>query len=195
MSTPSDLRGKTFGRLTAIEPTDERRNRYIVWRCECACGNECFVSSHKLRGGTTTSCGCARRGRRDRKPIGGYVVVKERVCRQCGARFEGGPRAWYCPDCRAERKKEAARRCREKGKADRPLGSTDYCERCGKPYTVKAARQRYCPDCAYEAVREADRPASIAWNREHKDSYYPAKNAKRRAQAQKDREEKQRAEV
>ena len=109
------------------------------------------------------------------------VVVKERVCRQCGARFPGGPRAWYCPDCRLARRREADRRYREKGrKADRPLGSTDICERCGKPYVVKSARQRYCPACAYEAVREADRPASRAWNQAHKAEYYPAKNASRR---------------
>ena len=62
------------------------------------------------------------------------VVIKDRVCRQCGAVFQGGPRAWYCPEC------------------------------------------------AYDAVREVDRPASRAWNQAHKDTYYPAKNAKRNAE-------------
>lgn len=109
------------------------------------------------------------------------VVVKPRTCRECGAVFEGGPRAWYCPECRANRKKDAEKRYRAKGrKADRPLGSTDKCTVCGKEYVVNSARQKYCPECAYDAVREVDRPASRAWNREHKDTYYPAKNEKRR---------------
>ena len=109
------------------------------------------------------------------------VVVKDRVCRQCGAVFRGGPRAWYCPSCREERQRESSRRYKAKG-PDRPLGSTDYCAVCGKPYIVNSARQRYCADCAYEAVRAVDRPASRAWNQAHKDTYYPAKNAKRNAE-------------
>lgn len=109
------------------------------------------------------------------------VVVKDRVCRQCGAVFRGGPRAWYCPSCREERQRESSRRYKAKG-PDRPLGSTDYCAVCGKPYIVNSARQRYCADCAYDAVRAVDRPASRAWNQAHKDTYYPAKNAKRNAQ-------------
>lgn len=111
------------------------------------------------------------------------VVVKTRICRQCGASFEGGPRAWYCPDCRAIRRKESAARRRAKGlKADRPLGSIDYCTRCGGQYVVKNARQKYCPECAHDALREIDRQASREWNQSHKDTYYPAKNAKRNAE-------------
>lgn len=110
------------------------------------------------------------------------VVIKSRVCRQCGTTFDGGPRAWYCPDCRAKRARDADRRYRAKGrKADRPIGSIDKCVRCGDNYVVKSARQKYCPDCAYEGVREADRPMSRAWNQAHKETYYPARNAKRRS--------------
>ena len=109
------------------------------------------------------------------------VVVKERTCRECGATFLGGPRAWYCPNCRVQRRLEAEQRYRAKGrKADRPLGSTDHCIRCGAEYIVNAARQKYCPDCAYDGIREADRPMSRAWNQAHKEEYYPARNAKRR---------------
>ena len=109
------------------------------------------------------------------------VVVKDRTCRQCGAVFSGGPRAWYCPACRSVRAKEADRRRKASGIA-RPLGSTDICTVCGKPYVVRSSRQKYCPDCAYEAVRAVDRPASRAWNQAHKATYYPARNAKRNAQ-------------
>lgn len=53
---------------------------------------------------------------------------------------------------------------------------------CGKEYVVNSARQKYCPECAPEAIRAVDRPQSIRWNQEHKETYYPARNAKRNAQ-------------
>jgi rubrerythrin len=28
-------------------------------------------------------------------------VIRTRTCRQCGKEFQGGPRAWYCPECRS----------------------------------------------------------------------------------------------
>jgi hypothetical protein len=109
------------------------------------------------------------------------VVVKDRTCRQCGAIFMGGPRAWYCPVCRTARAKQSKQRYLASGPS-RPLGSIDYCKVCGNPYTVNSARQKYCPDCAYEAVRSVDRPASRAWNQAHKETYYPARNAARNAE-------------
>lgn len=94
-------------------------------------------------------------------------VMRPRTCRQCGKVFEGGPRAWYCPDCRAERQRDANRRQREKGTV-RPLGSTDLCTVCGKPYIVKSARQRYCPDCAAEAVKAADNAQGRAYMEDYR---------------------------
>lgn len=108
------------------------------------------------------------------------VVVKDRTCRQCWAVFRGGPRAWYCPACRSVRAKEAQRRLQEDG-TSRTMGSIDHCTVCGKEYVVLSARQKYCPDCVYEAVRAVDRPASRAWNQARKETYYPEKNAKRKA--------------
>jgi len=55
-----DLRGQTFGRLTALERagSDGKNAR---WRCRCECGGECLVGTHLLRQGYTKSCGCLRR--------------------------------------------------------------------------------------------------------------------------------------
>ena len=97
---------------------------------------------------------------------GRATTIRPRTCRECGATFDGGPRAWYCPSCRAVRKKEAAARYRENG-VDRPLGSIDHCTVCGKEYVVKSGRQRYCPECADDAVRQQDRMASRRWNVEN----------------------------
>ena len=55
-----DITGRRFGRLTAVRPTDERRNGHVIWECKCDCGSTKFVPSSYLRNGTTTSCGCAK---------------------------------------------------------------------------------------------------------------------------------------
>jgi hypothetical protein len=60
-----DLRGKKFGRLTAVLPTSQRSNGgSILWVCLCSCGEYCLTASPNLsqhRG--VRSCGCLRRER------------------------------------------------------------------------------------------------------------------------------------
>ena len=56
-----DLANMKFGKLTAIEPTEERDGTSVVWRCFCDCGNECLVSTRSLMSGNTKSCGCLHR--------------------------------------------------------------------------------------------------------------------------------------
>lgn len=55
-----DLSGETFGNLTVIEPTGERKNNFIMWRCRCVCGKITEVTSSNLLSGNSTSCGCQR---------------------------------------------------------------------------------------------------------------------------------------
>jgi len=55
-----DLTGHRFGRLTVIEPTKERKNGAVVWKCKCSCGNICFVSRANLEQGYVRSCGCLK---------------------------------------------------------------------------------------------------------------------------------------
>lgn len=59
--TKSNLLGKKFGRLTVIEETNERKNRQVIWRCKCDCGNIVLVRTNSLKQGLTTSCGCYKR--------------------------------------------------------------------------------------------------------------------------------------
>lgn len=76
----TDLRGQRFGRLTAVEPTAERKNGYVVWRCRCDCGNELLVDIRKLRRGTVEDCGCnSVKGRTDLRGrrFGKLVVVSQ----------------------------------------------------------------------------------------------------------------------
>lgn len=53
-----DLAGLRFGKLTAVEPTSERKHNAVVWRCRCDCGNEILVESRRLKPGVIYSCGC-----------------------------------------------------------------------------------------------------------------------------------------
>ena len=93
-------------------------------------------------------------------------VIRSRTCRQCGREFAGGPRAWYCPECRDIRQKEADAR-RAKNGTNRPLGSIDHCEICGGEYIVNAARQRYCKGCAAEAIRRNVNPHKAEYAKDH----------------------------
>ena len=87
------------------------------------------------------------------------------VCKSCGTTFTGGPRASFCPECKAERDKQAVKKCRNlaKNKTTRQIGSTDICQRCGKPYIVKGGLQKYCPECAPISLKEKTEPLKRAW--------------------------------
>lgn len=85
-----DLRGECFGMLTAVEPTDQRKNGYTIWRCRCECGNEILVDRRKLLRGTAKDCGCSSvKGRTDlRGRRFGKLTVISQTDRQ-------GPAGWY----------------------------------------------------------------------------------------------------
>ena len=56
-----DLRGKRFGLLVAVEPTDQRSYKgSVMWRCQCDCGNTVIYSQDGLVNGNYKSCGCQK---------------------------------------------------------------------------------------------------------------------------------------
>jgi len=55
-----DIQGQRFGRLTAVERTDQKKDATYIWECKCDCGNTHFTSLHNLTTGGTKSCGCLR---------------------------------------------------------------------------------------------------------------------------------------
>ena len=65
-SHPKDIRGKTFGFLTAIEPTEKRYRKDVIWSCQCSCGNKIEVAAARLISGNTLSCGCILKQHLDR---------------------------------------------------------------------------------------------------------------------------------
>ena len=53
-----DITGQQFGRLIAIEPTEQKSQQNIIWKCQCQCGNITYVPLASLMSGNTKSCGC-----------------------------------------------------------------------------------------------------------------------------------------
>ena len=96
-----DLKGQKFGKLTAIERTEEKDRNSYKWLCQCECGNEVKVSANKLLSGNTTSCGCARREalqKRAKDITGerfGYLTAEKTV-----GTDKSGSKLWECKcDC------------------------------------------------------------------------------------------------
>ena len=59
---PLEFRGRRFGRLIAIAPTEQTTiGQSRIWRCLCDCGKEHLVSRASLQGNNTRSCGCLAR--------------------------------------------------------------------------------------------------------------------------------------
>ena len=52
------LIGDTFGLLTVVDSTDRTEKGHRVWKCRCACGNECFVNTRTLKRTANPNCGC-----------------------------------------------------------------------------------------------------------------------------------------
>lgn len=56
---PKDIKGRVFGKLQAVEPTEQKdSNGCIIWECICECGNTTFVTASDLLYGGRVSCGC-----------------------------------------------------------------------------------------------------------------------------------------
>jgi hypothetical protein len=73
-----DISGMEFGYITAIEPTEKRHRKDVVWRCRCRCGTELELPATRLILNNTLSCGCIQKEfiRRANKYFGGTSLEK-----------------------------------------------------------------------------------------------------------------------
>lgn len=94
-----DITGMRFGKLVAVEPTEERASQTVVWRCRCDCGGEILTSLHQLSAGYRKSCGCL-----SRPPLKDFVG--KRFGRLTVVSYAGkkrGMHRWKCQcDCGGE---------------------------------------------------------------------------------------------
>lgn len=109
--------------------------------------------------------------------------IYQRKCRRCGSEFFGGPRAFYCSECRKEREKERRKKYNKYG-PKRKIGDEDICSCCQNPYTVVSGNQKYCKECAAVAVKEIDRMQGIEWYRKNADKINAKRKESRRKKTQ-----------
>lgn len=67
MGKITDLTGMKFGKLIVInraENSSNGNNRNSRWLCKCDCGKEIITYGLNLKGGSTKSCGCLKKGRK-----------------------------------------------------------------------------------------------------------------------------------
>lgn len=50
--------GYKVGKLTVAQKTSERKAGYMVWICQCECGNEILLDTRCLQRKTILDCGC-----------------------------------------------------------------------------------------------------------------------------------------
>lgn len=103
----------------------------------------------------------------------------ERTCRQCGKKFMGFPRSFYCPECQEIRKKEQKQKYNDRKRAGGvvPLGSVIKCEICGKPIVKTSGRTRFCTDCAAKHLKEIELQQSTDWNNNNRETYIQSKKS------------------
>ena len=51
MPAKRDLSKEKFGRLQPLYPTEKRKNKSIVWVCQCDCGTKKDFPAYYLTGG------------------------------------------------------------------------------------------------------------------------------------------------
>lgn len=95
MGKIKDLTGQKFGKLTVLEITNERRNRQVVWKCQCECGNITYVVGQALRTGHTTTCGCGHHSSKNVKQLEGQKFSKLTVLGRIGS-DERRNATWDC---------------------------------------------------------------------------------------------------
>ena len=61
MGKKIDLVGEVYGKLTVLKDTGKRgKSGFVIWECQCDCGNIREVYSNALSSGNSKSCGCSR---------------------------------------------------------------------------------------------------------------------------------------
>lgn len=95
-----DLAGLHLGRLTVLEPTEERIRGAVVWKCRCDCGNVITVESRRLKPGAIYSCGCGQPVDQPGKDLTGMRFGKLTVLGRSENKARDGNLLWRCRcDC------------------------------------------------------------------------------------------------
>lgn len=87
------LIGSKFGKLTVVELAPKTKNRSILWRCVCDCGNGKIAKNKNLLEGITYDCGCvSKQGYKEGQKVARLTLMREIPARR--------GRSWECVcDC------------------------------------------------------------------------------------------------
>ena len=89
-----------MGKLTVIAVTAQRKNGYIVWKCQCACGRELFLDTRCLQRGTVLDCGCVSKVRSGQRDLTGQRFGRLVCLEPTERRSASGHTVWKCKcDC------------------------------------------------------------------------------------------------
>lgn len=89
-----DIYFETKG-VDSMAIAEERKRGYIVWECQCDCGNRILASAEQLMKGYVQSCGCLL----GVKDVAGMRFGKLTAIRTTGESKDGS-HTWYCKcDC------------------------------------------------------------------------------------------------
>lgn len=95
-----DLTGLRLGKLTVLEPTEERSRGAVVWKCRCDCGNVITVESRRLKPGAIYSCGCEQPPDLPGRDLTGMRFGKLTVLGRSENKAGDGNPLWRCRcDC------------------------------------------------------------------------------------------------
>ena len=100
--TREDFSGRQFGSWTVMRPCITATGEGNVWLCRCTCGKQREIDARYLRGGVTTSCGCATakmNAQRFTEDLQGVVFGRWTVLAQAPAKpspMGRGHVRWWC---------------------------------------------------------------------------------------------------
>ena len=100
-----DITGQRFGKLTALSPTEKRKDGSVVWECRCDCGNTYEQSINNLVRGFSKHCGCKKRNVKTLKlrDLTGQKFNRLRALYPTDQRTGSGSVIWHCVcDCGME---------------------------------------------------------------------------------------------
>ena len=163
MANKRDLTGKKFGKLTVMEPTKEREDRYVIWRCRCDCGNEVLVSSRDLKRGSARNCGCEEKPYPNRKgPVAEDITGQRfgKLVALSRADNLGRHTCWLCRcDCGNTRKVRTS-------SLKAGLVTSCGCDRLEPSHKEKKnlAGKRFGRLVAKYATKERDYKGSVYWH-------------------------------
>ena len=77
MPAKINLIGQTFGKLTVLEETSKRKNKSVIWKCQCDCGNIVEYSTKELRSDGLIQCPKCGHNRDPRTQLTENIIGKK----------------------------------------------------------------------------------------------------------------------